>query len=769
MNSHIDTKFKEIVDSLQDMIYELDVQGRFIYSNQALAKKSGYSKEQLQKIGFWELVKEGYRDDLLKFYEKQRKEKTRDTYYEFPMVSRNGDIIWVGQNVTMFFSDGTITVRAVARDITAFHNIQKELQRNTSLLLEAQQMATIGHWELDLNDNRLFWSDMTRVIHEVPDGFVPSYEDAINFYDEPSRPVITKAIEQAFKTGNGWDVSLGIITYKGNHKYVRAIGKPEAPNSQRFIGVFQDITKEKRIAIELEEAKQQAEAASEAKDEFLSTMSHEIRTPLNAIIGMSHLLIEEDPAPEQMENLKILKFSAENLLSIINDILDFTKIESNHIVLEEVAFDFYDLINNIKSIFVQRAEENQIRLNVVIDTSVPKVLVGDPTRITQILNNLLSNAIKFTEEGRVRLMVFLNKELEDGYMLDFMVEDTGIGIEKHRQGYIFERFTQAEKETTRKYGGTGLGLAITKKLIELHGQQIILESEPGQGTTIKFSLFLKKSKRYLTEQKNEYPANLSTLEGIRVLVVEDNVINNVVIGKYLKKWKAQADYADSGKSALLKTQKYTYDIILMDIQMPDMDGYETTQHIRKLKKYERTPILALTADSDIETKHKALQAGMDELIPKPINNILLQKEITSRLKLGSATGEITNKSTFKKESSFIQMDRIKDIADGDEQFLSEILTSYTEEITRLKDSYRNIILSKDPEKLNSLLHKMTPALEIFQAKLLQKELKKGKGLLNSQNIREIESHIVNIERLSQTIVDICRHKLNKLEATINDR
>jgi len=397
---------------------------------------------------------------------------------------------------------------------------------------------------------------------------------------------------------------------------------------ERQIDLITDITQRKQIEKELVESKEQALQLSEAKEMFLSVMSHEIRTPLNAVIGMTHLLIDNDPKASQLDDLNILKFSAENLLNIINDILDFTKIETGNLELESIPLSISALAGDIiNSLQINAAtKENQLVLN--LDQRIPETIMGDKTRLYQILMNLLGNAIKFTDHGKIELRISLASEGERDLSLFFEVSDTGIGIPKDKQSYIFETFTQAKSDISRKYGGTGLGLAITKRLLQLHQSDIEVQSEEGQGTT--FSFLLRFSKDMARADVSATVDQPDVFTGKKILVVDDNDVNLLVAKRVLHKWGFYLDFASSGLEAIAKVKENVYDLIFMDIKMPGIDGFETTTIIREIPGhyFKSVPIIALTASTLQNENSKFKASGMNGHVLKPfkpdeIRNIIL--------------------------------------------------------------------------------------------------------------------------------------------------
>lgn len=371
----------------------------------------------------------------------------------------------------------------------------------------------------------------------------------------------------------------------------------------------------------LKRAIKKAESAARVKSDFLSVMSHEIRTPMNAVIGTIHLLLDENPKKAQLEHLKTLKFSSENLLILINDILDYSKVESGHVELEHIDFHLPELTKGLGNTFEKKAEESGVKFSILIDHNTPTMLKGDPARLTQILNNLISNAIKFTPSGEVKLLIHLLAKSNGRVKLEFVVEDTGIGISKDKLKLIFESFTQAHVDTTRKYGGTGLGLAITKKLIKLFDSQILVKSKVNKGSKFYFSLYMEEAAHANATVAIDDSQMKEEVKGKRVLVVDDNEINLMMAKKFLDKWGMTSEVVTSGKEALIRVFDADYDLILMDLQMPEMDGYEVTATIRSLDNEDlrNIPIVAVSADTYENVKMRLDEVGMNDFLSKPFN------------------------------------------------------------------------------------------------------------------------------------------------------
>lgn len=453
---------------------------------------------------------------------------------------------------------------------------------------------------------------------------------ARNIFEVKNNEIIGKLIYEILPEWSGISNDIGgmktnvrklLLLRPGEERHFEVRNTLIYDKKNRRVGyliLLHDIAEHEKIMSEIEGARIKAEEANRLKTMFLANMSHEIRTPMNGILGMIDIMTSSNLEKEQKENLGIIKDSAESLLLIINDILDYSKIESGKMDIERIKFDPRKLIKDSVKIFDIKAREKKIKLTYNIENEIPEILIGDSLRVRQIINNLISNAIKFTLEGTVIVKVKKIGNFNGGITLRFIVKDSGVGIASDKIDTLFNSFEQVDSSTTRKYGGTGLGLAIVKRLVELMEGSIIVESVIDKGSTFTVDIPFKASKEIEVTEKIDRTSNVNLIgkEKINILLAEDNQVNQLIMKKMLQKNGLNVEIADNGRIVLDKLEKESFDIILMDVQMPILDGYETTSIIRA--KNIDTPIIALTANAMEGDREKCLKRGMNDYLSKPV-------------------------------------------------------------------------------------------------------------------------------------------------------
>ncbi|MBL0049962.1 MAG: response regulator [Bacteroidetes bacterium] len=494
-----------------------------------------------------------------------------------------------------------------------------------------------------------------------------------------------------------------------------------------------------KTLLELDKAKKIAEESVRIKQEFLANMSHEIRTPMNAIIGFASLLEKSNLNNEQSDYLSAIKTSGDNLLVIINDILDFSKIDAGMMSIENTQFDIDIAINNVINQFQPKIQEKNLLLKTSFNFKRNLNLIGDQVRLHQVLSNLISNAIKFTDKGGITISVNQKKETSKFLILEFIVSDTGIGIPNDKTETIFESFTQASPETTRKYGGTGLGLAIVKKLLELQNGAIHLKSHLNVGTTFTFTIPYLKTNLSDLSNKKEKLTTVQSLSGLTVLVAEDNLLNQKLVVKLLEDLNCVVDVAQNGFEAVDKVKSDKYDLVFMDIQMPEMDGLQATKIIRT-QLQNNVPIIALTAHTFKDEEDKCRESGMNDFLSKPFTVNALYKIITSTIDKG-----LLKRLTGTK---VINLDFLTNLADGNTDFVIKMLEIYLKQTPENLVELEHQLSLKNYTGLVSIAHKMrssVPYVGLTEAeKLLEKIEYEAKQNINVEDFPQLVNRIIKL-------------------------
>lgn len=633
-------RYKYLVDHANDIIYRANSEGQFTFVNPTAVRVLGFQLDELIGKHYLDLVASTHRDAAKRFYLKQLITRTVNTYYEFPCSIRDGRTLWFGQNVHLIIEHGKVVgFQAVVRDITERKQVEEALRESEALFHTAFDSAPIGMALVSIEGH---WLQVNRALCEIV-GYSEEELLRINFQSITHNDDLEADLDLVYQTLIG-----EIPGYQMEKRYIHKQGysvwallsvsivRDVQSKPLYFISQIQDISAQKQILTELAEARDAALESTRLKSQFLANMSHEIRTPMNGIIGMADLLMTTNLGLEQRQFASTIQASALDLLTILNDILDFSKIEAGKVSFENIPFSLRGALANITELLWQRANNKGIQLASSIDPETPDNLMGDPVRLRQVLNNLLSNAIKFTAFGEVVVRVRIQQQQAGSITLRFEVSDTGIGISSDVLPQLFTPFSQADNSTTRKYGGTGLGLAICQQLVELMGGTIGVQSQSGIGSTFWFVLTfplaseatIGKNDVAVAEAKHieiDKGALNSAASTVRILVAEDNPINQRVTLGQLTRLGFDADLANNGVEALDALSRIPYDLVFMDCQMPEMDGYEATREIRRREGSRHTIIIALTAGAMHGVREECLAAGMDDYIAKPVQMEKLQE------------------------------------------------------------------------------------------------------------------------------------------------
>lgn len=667
---------------------------------------------------------------------------------EWTYIKKDGSRFPVLLSITCIYND--------SEDITGFlgiaHDITEEKRKNE----EISKLSLVAK----NTDNGVLIANSEGVVEWVNEGFTKitgyTLEEIIG--KTPSSLLFgpntnMDTVEFARKRQQAQEpFYIEVLNYNkaGKPFWVSILNTPVKDNNElkgKHIEIITDITEKKKTEFQMIKAKDEAERSAKVKEQFLANMSHEIRTPMNSIIGFTELLMQSNLSSDQQDNVNAIRQAGENLTVIINDILDFSKIEAGKLNIENSIFSLDDVIKSLKSLFVRRAEQNNIKLIFTIDPKIPNVLLGDSVRLNQVLINLLNNALKFTAKGWIEISAQLKSTSENKCIVKFKVEDTGIGIPKDKLDMVFQSFTQASSDTTRKYGGTGLGLTIVDQLVKLMGGTLKLKSNEGTGTLFSFTLDFEigdEENLHLVNKVIESSEDKS-LEGMKILLCEDNEMNQRLVEKIiLKQWHADLDIAQNGRKGFEMFKDKDYDIILMDVQMPEMDGFETTRRIRKYKDKAKSqiPIMAMTADALLEERKKCFEAGMNDYLSKPFK----QGELLSKiLALTNKTVSEKKQVPEEKKCGIINTESLKELTGGDDGFMAEMIEIYLRNTPEMMKEMKASFKKRQLDNVKRIAHK----------------LKSSFGMMGMNSSWQLADEIESIDE--KTVAEeVLKEKLSKL-------
>jgi len=715
-------QYEKVVEGLEEMVVVVDREYRYVLANHAFLERRKTTEDKIigslvsnwvGEKGFGSLVKEKldecFEGTIVKF----------DMKFAYPEVGeRDLFISFIPIEVS-----GSITGAAcVLSDITERKHAEEVLRSSEEKFRElAENIREVFFVMTPYGTEVIYISPAVEAVFGLTVGSL--YQNPMSWVDaiHPEDQELARSVSNRQLQGELVASEYRIRTPDGTEKWIRSRTSPirdEVGKLIRIVGIAEEITEQKQYEFELIHARQEAVAASQIKSEFLANMSHEIRTPMNGVIGMTGLLLDTKLTAEQHRYAELARASGESLLQLINDILDFSKIEANKLELETIDFDLRILLDNLASMLSATAKMKGIELLCVAEDAVPTQLRGDPGRLRQILTNLTANAIKFTEKGEVTIRVALEEETESDCVLRFSVRDTGIGIPEDKISALFNKFSQVEASTTRKFGGTGLGLAISKQLTELMGGRVGVTSQEGKGSEFWFTARLGRCLAPCDQGSGAQPESQTAtrLTG-RILIAEDNSTNRIVALGMLKNLGLRADAVADGAEAVSALGSIPYDLVLMDMRMPVMDGIAAARQIRDPRSAvlnHHIPIIALTANAMQSDRENCLAAGMNDFVPKPIVKAELRDALSKWLRTDeTAISFVTEQpaSSSSAEDTAVVFDRagVLDRLEGDIELASIVFEAFLEDIPNQIQALKGFVTSGDTAASARLAHSIRGA------------------------------------------------------------
>jgi len=721
-------QFKSLSENIPGVIYEYEFRPDgtegFCYLSPAMERIFGIAPADFENYINWV-----HRDDLEQLREKNRhsKQTLEPFYFECRMVIPNVGIRWhsIQSSFSYVSQAGAVVYTGMMLDITERKNAEETLRANEEKYRSIIANMNLGLIEVD-NDETISYANQgfCNMSGYTLDGLIG--KNASKLFVKGKNAEIMQQKNKARQTGQADAYEIGITDMYGQERWWLVSGAPRYNDNGELvgsIGIHLDITEQKKLQKELIEAREKAENLARTKENFLANMSHEIRTPMNAIMGMGQQLAKTSLTQHQQLFLNTINTASENLLVIINDILDLSKIEAGKLVIEEIGFEPADLATKTVQAMSLKASEKGIKLlKPLIDEHISPVLVGDPNRIGQVLLNLLSNAIKFTEDGTVGLSISLKNDSDTSQLVQVVVTDTGIGMDEAFLNHLFDKFSQENDSISRKYGGTGLGMSICKQLIELMGGTIEVASTKGKGTTIAFYLALKKGTFAQIPEKNTATFNPSILKGKRILITDDNELNRLVASVTLTHYGALISEASSGQQAINMAAEQVFDLVLMDVQMPEMDGYEAATRIRAFN--EVLPIIAFTAKAIKGEREKCIGAGMNDYITKPFKEEDLVKMVARHCGLVIKTEKQAPQQSIDKTQRLYDLNALITMSRGNDDFVQKMVDLFCDNTPVSLREMMGAHRAGNFEAMAGFAHKMKPSIDYLNIATIKETIRR---------------------------------------------
>lgn len=698
--------------------------GAIFYANDGFLKLTGYSMEEIVGKTPIELCKGDMTDKAVLRNMVDAFMEAKTFNIEVIHYRKNGAAFWgrvKGQPV--LDSNGVILhYFAVIEDITDKKNADELLRKNEEKYRGIISNMNLGLLEVDLDGIIQFanqsFCDLSGYRYKELIGrnaarLFMKWDDQASV--ESKNQMRLKGISDAYE--------MEITTRKGERRWWLISGAPQYNDQGEIvgsIGIHLDITGQKKMQLELIDARRLAEGSAQSKEAFLANMSHEIRTPMNAILGMGRQLKKTSLDAKQQSFLDTINAAGENLLVIINDILDVSKIEAGKLIIEQIGFSINDLLSKIARVIIHKVEEKGLQFSVMVEEGIPAVLIGDPYRLNQVILNLVSNSVKFTERGMVVIRCYPGEGPDGSKTVCIEVKDTGIGMDEAFQQRLFQKFQQEDISVARKYGGTGLGMNISKQLVELMGGSITVSSTKGEGTAVTICIPLLPGLSTDLPVKKETAVDPGILRQKKILLVEDNEMNRMVATAVLNNYGACVSEVVDGWEAVKAVKENHYDLILMDVQMPVMDGYEATRQIRQ-EGFHHLPVLALTANAIKGEYEKCMQAGMNGYVSKPFEEEELIKTVAGMLGTEVTTVPVPEKQV--PGEALYSIEKLQQISMDNEEFIPKMLQLFLDEVPAAVQSIRQAYTGHDLKKVQAVAHRIKPALDNLCIGSLKQEIR----------------------------------------------
>ncbi|UTW63945.1 PAS domain S-box protein [bacterium SCSIO 12741] len=762
--SESEDRYKQLVQDASDIIYKTNPAGFFTFTNSVAERQTKMTSEQLEKTHFTDLVREDWKENVIEFYRKQFEERLPTTYFEFPILDSEGNELWIGQNVrTLFEGDQIAGFHAVARDISEKHHFIHQIKESENKYLGIISNMNLGLLEVDQNEIIRFANQRLCEMSGYERNELIGKNARELFLPENKRQAAIKVNERR-KAGKSDAYEAEIITKQKKKKWWLISGAPLRDREgvvEGSIGIHLDITEQKELEESLKESKRIAEESSAAKELFLANMSHEIRTPMHGIIGMSRLLQNAPLNTREKQYLEAIQNSSRTLLEIINDILDLSKVNSGKLELQNAPFSLSQLMAGALTGAEYLAAEKDLILSSNTDEMDENlVLVGDGILLHRILTNLLSNAIKFTPDGEVRLSCKMELKDTKTVLAHFEVKDTGMGIPKDRLESIFESFERVESKDRPAIPGTGLGLTICRQLVQIQQGKIWVESEEGKGSSFFVTIPYPLGKPEDLGHKEEKEDLVYDLSGLKILLAEDNRINQVLASSILEEYRVSVTLADNGKRALEILEQENFDLILMDIQMPEMNGIETTEVIRNQMELP-IPILALTANAFKEDSENYLRAGMNDYLSKPFDaDQLIEKvgSLTGRKRLQVKSGKERDLAASEPEEELLyNLEKIHEISRGNDDFVNRMINLFVQEIPKSLEALEKHLEQEDWASIKQVAHSINPSVQMMNITGIGDQIQELEKMAESPSDRDA------IPARIEFITQACRAAIKQLE------